>query len=396
MGILRIQLRLKDTAPHREQLVKPFVLPMNFIEQIISDLDEEFLQDFLDSIYNEQSSIEQILMGIHKSPNKQERLKSLFRPIEKIKMVCRLGFLDPLVSYIQVAEDLIESLLHSQTIITEELTEFLLLIFDELRAASEDLVERRTMDTGLLQSLHDRIRNLIDAGLPNQDNEINRLIEEFTPRVHADLVFSAFESTLSEIKKPEIEIDADLEVFKGLAECLDQRCQHWEKRTAKLVHMALSINKELPSGVDKTQLAGAVYMHDIAMAFLPDRLLHKTGRYDATDIMLLQQHPIQSYEILHRMPDWKEAAIIVHQHHERPDKKGYPHGLGADDIHTGASILAVVDAYYSLTTPRSDRKYKKSTLRAISELNRNNGTQFNPAVIDALNNLCSQSLLDHD
>lgn len=369
---------------------------MNFIEHIIDDLDEEFLQDFLDSIYNEQSSIEQILMHIHKAPNQQERLKSLFGPLEKIKMVCRLGFLDPLVSYIQVTEDLVDSLLIDKSVITEQLAEFLLLIFDELRAASEDLVERHTLDTTLLKSLHDKIRTLIDSGPSNQDAEIITLIEEFTPRVHADLVFNVFETSLQELKKPEIEMDADLEVFKGLAECLDHRCQHWDKRVGKLLQMALLINKELPSPVNNTQLAGAVYIHDIAMALLPDQLLHKTGRYDAIDIMLLQQHPIQSYEILNRMPDWQEAAIMVHQHHERPDKKGYPHGLEAKDIHLGASILAVVDTYYSLTTQRADRQYTKSSLRAISELNRNNGTQFNPVIIKAFNDLCSQSLLDDE
>ncbi|PCJ17159.1 MAG: hypothetical protein COB04_09365 [Gammaproteobacteria bacterium] len=369
---------------------------MNFIEQIIDDLDEEFLQDFLDSIYNEQSSIEQYLMHIHKAPNQQERLKSLFGPLEKLKMVCRLGFLDPLVSYVQVAEDLIDTLLIEKAVITEELAEFLLLIFDELRAASEDLVERHTLDTVLLSSLHDKIRDLIDSGPSNQNEEIKFLIEEFTPRVHADLVFNAFESTLKEIKKPVIEIDADLEVFKGLAECLDQRCQHWDRRTGKLLHMALLINEELPNSVDKAQMAGAVYMHDIAMAFLPDSLLHKTGRYDAIDIMLLQQHPIQSYEILHRMQDWQEAALIVHQHHERPDGKGYPHGLKSKDIHLGASILALVDTYFSLTTQRSDRQYTKSALRAISELNRNNGTQFNPLVISAFNGLFSESMFDQD
>jgi len=371
-------------------------LNMNFIEHIIDDLDEEFLQDFLDSIYNEQSSIEQILMHIHKAPNQQERLKSLFGPLEKLKTVCRLGFLDPLVSYLQVTEDLVDALLIDKPVITEQLAEFLLLIFDELRAASEDLVERHTLDTVLLKSLHDKIRDLIDSGPANQDAEIINLIEEFTPRVHADLVFNAFESSLQELKRPEIEMDADLEVFKGLAECLDQRCQHWDKRVGKLLQMALLINNELPNPVDNTQLAGAVYMHDIAMAFLPDRLLHKTGRYDAIDIMLLQQHPLQSYEILNRMPDWQEAAIIVHQHHERPDEKGYPHGLGTKDIHLGASILAVVDTYYSLTTQRADRQYTKSSLRAISELNRNNGTQFNPSVIKTFNDVFSQSLIDND
>ena len=294
---------------------------MEFIEKIIDDLDEEFLEDFLDSIYNEQAFIEQNLMNIHRATNANERLQSLLTPLQKIKMICRLGFLDPLVSYVQVTEDLIEAVIDNRLDISEKLAEFLLLIFDELRAASEDLVQRKTLDTELLKTFHDKIRNLIDNEEIDQADEIHKLIAQFTPRIRADLVFKAFETSLYNQEVKEVELDDDLEVFKSLADFLDNRCKYWESRTEKILHMSLLINNALDNPVDRHQLTAAVYMHDVAMGFLPDQLLMKNGRYDSIDIMLLQQHPSQCYEILTRSVS---LAIMVAAHGKptRPNRDG--------------------------------------------------------------------------
>lgn len=79
------------------------------------------------------------------------------------------------------------------------------------------------------------------------------------------------------------------------------------------------------------------------------------------------------------------ATWVLH-HHERWDGSGYPNGLRGDEIPVGARILAVADAYEAMTT---DRVYRESVSsdEALAEIQRCAHTQFDPVVVDALDQL---------
>jgi hypothetical protein len=70
-------------------------------------------------------------------------------------------------------------------------------------------------------------------------------------------------------------------------------------------------------------------------------------------------------------------------HHERYDGKGYPKGLAGEAIPIEGRLIAVADAFDSITSNRSYRKAQDPDV-AIAELERCKGTQFDPAVVDAL------------
>ena len=364
---------------------------MSDLDRIIADLDDDFLEDFLESTNTEQVVIEQNLMYLHIAKNTEKRLNNLIVPIQKLKMNCRLGFMDPLLAFVQSAEDLIDAILFNKFEVTEDLSELLLLIFDEIRGASEELVSQRTLDEKLLGEFHNCIKSLININPSQQVAEtiIKDMIQVFSPRVHPDIVFSAFETHLIDDSIINIPQDEDLDYFEGLSNFLDNRYQYWEGRTKTLLNICLILNSKITNPVDEAQLTAAVYMHDIGMGFLPDRILEKKSRYDSLDIMLLQQHPTQIYELLRRMPNWNMAAQMVHQHHEKVDGSGYPNGLEGDNICTGAKILSLADTYYALTNTRADRDYKKSVLRSVSEINRCSGTQLDPTIVTAFNSAIS-------
>jgi HD-GYP domain-containing protein (c-di-GMP phosphodiesterase class II) len=79
--------------------------------------------------------------------------------------------------------------------------------------------------------------------------------------------------------------------------------------------------------------------------------------------------------------DLKDVASWVIAHHERPDGRGYPHGLSGDEIPLEARILAVADAYEAMTV---DRVYRGAlpVEEAREELRRCAGTQFDPRVVE--------------
>jgi hypothetical protein len=81
---------------------------------------------------------------------------------------------------------------------------------------------------------------------------------------------------------------------------------------------------------------------------------------------------------------------IMH-HHERMDGRGYPDGLVGQDIPLFARIIAVADAFDSLTTSRSHRD-AHTVEDAVAELHRRAGTQFDPSIVAAL----ERGLIKHD
>ena len=63
------------------------------------------------------------------------------------------------------------------------------------------------------------------------------------------------------------------------------------------------------------------------------------------------------------MPYLHDASLIVLQHQERWDGKGYPQGLKGKDIVIGARIFAIADTVDAIT---SDRPYRKGRPMAVA------------------------------
>jgi HD-GYP domain-containing protein (c-di-GMP phosphodiesterase class II) len=77
-----------------------------------------------------------------------------------------------------------------------------------------------------------------------------------------------------------------------------------------------------------------------------------------------------------------EALAGIMHHHERIDGRGYPMGLAGDEIPEFARVLAVADAFDSMTSTRSYRG-ARPVQEAVAELRKWAGTQFDPAFVDA-------------
>src|SRR6266436_1938939 len=79
---------------------------------------------------------------------------------------------------------------------------------------------------------------------------------------------------------------------------------------------------------------------------------------------------------------FRDASVIVLQHQERYDGRGYPSGLKGDQIVLGARLFAVADTYDAIT---SDRPYRKAQPHeaAVIEMQRVAGTQLDPQGVSA-------------
>ena len=95
----------------------------------------------------------------------------------------------------------------------------------------------------------------------------------------------------------------------------------------------------------------------------------------------MRRHPEIGAKLLVQ-PRLAEVREWVLRHHERPDGRGYPGGLGRGEIPLEALIIGVADAYQAMT---GDRPYRRalSAERVRAELEAGRGTQFDERVLDA-------------
>ena len=78
--------------------------------------------------------------------------------------------------------------------------------------------------------------------------------------------------------------------------------------------------------------------------------------------------------------DYRALPYVLF-HHERWDGTGYPSRIGGDEIPVEARVLAVADAFDAMTSPRPYRA-PLTTERALEEVARCAGTQFDPVVAE--------------
>jgi diguanylate cyclase (GGDEF)-like protein len=131
------------------------------------------------------------------------------------------------------------------------------------------------------------------------------------------------------------------------------------------------------------ELWRAAELHDVGKVGIPDAILEKPRELDAAEWEFMRQHTILGERILSAAPALRPVAVLVRATHERWDGKGYPDGLGGDQIPLGARIIAACDAYEAMT---SDRVYRRSRDHeaACRELRLEAGRQFDPDVVEAL------------
>ena len=130
--------------------------------------------------------------------------------------------------------------------------------------------------------------------------------------------------------------------------------------------------------MEEIRLAGL--LHDIGKVGIPEAILNKTGPLDASEWETMKTHTDLGEKILEPLEAMKTIGKMVRHHHEFYDGSGYPDRLGSEKIPYGARIIAIADAYDTIT---SERTYKKSRVPedAFSELARCAGNQFDPEIV---------------
>ncbi len=149
-------------------------------------------------------------------------------------------------------------------------------------------------------------------------------------------------------------------------------------------------------GLSKPEMESLTYgslLHDIGKIGVPDAILRKPGRLTQVEWIKMREHPLLGMQILKGIESLEGASLVVAQHHERWDGKGYPFGLRSNEIDRNARIFAVADSFDAMT---SDRVYqtRKPHEAALVELTRCAGHQFDPEVVEVFALIQPQEWID--
>jgi ribonuclease P protein subunit RPR2 len=163
---------------------------------------------------------------------------------------------------------------------------------------------------------------------------------------------------------------------------------HAERVAAYGLELARGIDPELAAD---PQTEFGFLLHDVGKLALPDGILHKADRLGPEERRLVRRHPAVGCDIVSGAGFLDEAARIVRHHHEQWDGNGYPDGLAGESIPLAARIFAVVDTLDAMTT---DRPYRPgaSLPAARKEIRARAGSQFDPAVVDRLDEVSDERL----
>jgi HD-GYP domain-containing protein (c-di-GMP phosphodiesterase class II) len=193
-------------------------------------------------------------------------------------------------------------------------------------------------------------------------------------------------------RERQVRIDHALELgtaYRGtallLGDVIDADDAYTGSHSRDVVELVRSVSERLELSHDDLRAAELVaLLHDVGKIRIPAEIISKPGPLTPAERALIETHTIQGEQMLAKVGGLlAEVGRIVRSCHERWDGRGYPDRLAGEEIPLVARIVCCCDAFDAMT---SDRPYRaaRSAEEALAELRTCSGTQFDPAVVEAL------------
>ncbi|MGB8593501.1 MAG: diguanylate cyclase [Candidatus Acidiferrales bacterium] len=229
------------------------------------------------------------------------------------------------------------------------------------------------------------LKRMFSTG-PEAFEEIRRRIEQFT----RSLTEQNGEASLDYLAP------AVVETVTSLALAVDAKDQYTHGHSQKVSGysaMVAAAADMTPAEIEEVRLAGL--LHDVGKVGIPEAILNKSGPLDATEWETMKSHTDLGATILEPLRAMARIREMVRHHHEFYDGSGYPLGLAGEQIPFGARIIAIADAYDTIT---SERVYKKprAPKAALAEIERCSATQFDPELVRIFVTTMRHHLLEPD
>lgn len=175
-----------------------------------------------------------------------------------------------------------------------------------------------------------------------------------------------------------------MRTIRVLAQAIDARDHYTSSHSRNVAKYSAAIANEMGLSARQIEnISDACELHDLGKIGVEDSVLTKTTKLTAQEWEQIKKHPLTGAKILEPLTFLAAVIELVRQHHENFDGTGYPEGRKGSDIEIGARIIHLADAYEAMRSARSYRQIPLTKEAAITEIKKNNGTQFDPKVVEA-------------
>jgi diguanylate cyclase (GGDEF)-like protein len=169
-----------------------------------------------------------------------------------------------------------------------------------------------------------------------------------------------------------------------LSDALEAKDVYTAAHTREVADLSERVGARL--GMRREELRTLYYaalLHDIGKIAVRGEVLSKPGPLTDEEFDQIRLHTVAGERMLERVEQLRAVLPLIRSAHERWDGAGYPDGIAREQIPLGARVICVCDAFHAMI---SDRPYRLALPfdEALAELRRCAGSQFDPAVVDAL------------
>jgi putative nucleotidyltransferase with HDIG domain len=226
------------------------------------------------------------------------------------------------------------------------------------------------------------LKRLFATG-PEAFEEIYSRLKQFTESLAATEGMNGATTHAAASEGPQALPQAVLDTVTSLAFAIDAKDHYTQGHSQKVSAYAALIAEALGLSdleIEEIRLGGV--LNDIGKVAIPENILNKNGPLNPDEWETMKSHVTFGAKILEPLTPLARIREMVEHHHEFFDGSGYPHALEGEKIPLGARIIAVADAYDTIT---SDRTYKKAraAAEALAELERCANAQFDGKVVAA-------------
>jgi putative nucleotidyltransferase with HDIG domain len=174
-----------------------------------------------------------------------------------------------------------------------------------------------------------------------------------------------------------------INTLKSLVSTIEARDPHTKQHSERVALYALEIADVMRlSWEEKEIIRFGGYLHDIGKIGVRDTILLKPARLTPEEMAEVRLHPIIGDNIVKPIRFLQKERELILYHHERIDGKGYPYGIGGNEIPLTVRILGVADVYDAITSPRAYRP-ALSHEYAIDVIRQGSNTQFDADIVRA-------------
>jgi len=245
-----------------------------------------------------------------------------------------------------------------------------------------------------VKCLHDGALDYVSK--PFNLDEVRARVEQALQRRQLKVELKDYQRQLEEAKRKlearvVVQEDRIDELFLGgvqaLAQAMEAKDAYLRGHSLRVSEYAVRIGRQLGLATDEVDtISLGAHLHDIGKIGVSEEVLHKKGGLTEAEYRHIMEHPVIGAKILG--PLLRDAPLvidIVRSHHERMDGKGLPDGIKAASLPLVVRIVSVADAFDAMTSERPYR-HSLSVERALEELRRQGGVQWDPDAVDGFLN----------